>query len=205
MELYASPLSCSMATKIALKEIDENAVIHNVTLSTKKVADGRDFWGVNPKGLVPALVTREGALLTEGPAVLQYVADLKPEKGLAPRAGTFARYELQQWLNYIATEIHKTVFAQIFNPNTPPASKDFARTVAPAKLKIVEDRLTDREFLLDGFTVADAYLATVLNWCAPAGVSLDAFPALKAYSARMNARPSVAAVLGEDLKLAGRA
>lgn len=203
MELYFAPLSCSMATKIALNEIGETAATEAVSLGDKKTASGKDYWTINPKGQVPALRTREGTILTEGPAVLQYVADLKPDAGLAPPAGTPERYRLQQWLNYVATELHKAVFALVFNPKAPDAVKAYAMEQIPAKFAFLSGELKDRDFLLDRFTVADAYLVTVLNWCGLAGIDLKPYPVLAAYHQRLAARPSVAKAMAEDMKLAG--
>jgi glutathione S-transferase len=203
MELYFCPMTCSLATRIALYEIDEPATFHVVNLMTKKLGDGQDYFQINPKGQVPALRTHEGVLLTEGPAVLQYVADLKPERGLAPKAGTLERYQLQQWLNYIATEVHKQVFYTIFSPRWPAEAKVFVREqVAPAKYEFLSKHLDGREFLLGtGFTVADAYLVTTLCWCKAAGIDLDRWPVLTGYLERHKARPNVARAIKEEFAL----
>ncbi|KFE63969.1 glutathione binding-like protein [Hyalangium minutum] len=203
MELYFCPMTCSLATRIALYELDEPATFHMVNVVTKKMADGGDYFQINPKGQVPALRTREGVLLTEGPAVLQYVADLKPERGLAPKAGTLERYQLQQWLNYISTEVHKQIFYTIFSPQWPAEAKVFVREqVAPAKYDFLSKHLDGREFLLDtGFTVADAYLVTTLNWCGAAGIDLGRWPVMKAYLDRMKARPAVGRAITEERAL----
>jgi glutathione S-transferase len=208
MELYFSPLACSLATRVALYEakLEGETTFHNVTLSTRRTEDGRDYWKINAKGQVPALITREGELLTEGPAVLQYVADLAPETGLAPSAGTFERYRVQQWLNFISTELHKQVFAIAFNPGAPAQAKEYAlNTVLPQKLEFLDRHLSENRPYLAGatFTVADAYLLTVLNWPRSAGVDLARFPSIRAYHERMLARPQVARALAEELKLAG--
>ena len=202
MELYFAPLSCSMASRIALYEAGLDAKFFQVTLSTKTLSDGRDYLQINPKGQVPALKLDDGDILTEGPAVLQYIADLAPAGKLAPAHGTRARYKLQQWLNYISTEVHKSVFYTMFNPASPAEAKAFARDVLlPARYEHLSRHLKDREFLLDGFTVADAYLATTLNWAQPAGVDLSKWPVLVAYAQRMAARPAVAKAIGEELAL----
>ncbi|MGD9603841.1 MAG: glutathione transferase GstA [Gammaproteobacteria bacterium] len=203
MELYFAPLSCSLATRIALYEAGLDAGFHQVVLSTKRTTDDRDYLAVNPKGQVPALVTDDG-ILTEGPAVLQYVADKAPAARLAPPAGTFARYRLQQWLNYIATEIHKGVFYLMFNPVVPAEAKAFARGSIDAKYRYLSEHLADRQFLLDEFSIADAYLVTTLGWAQPAGIDLSAWPVLGAYASRLRERPAVARAMGEELKLAGR-
>jgi len=203
MDLYFSPMTCSLATRIALYELDEPATFHQVNVFKKQLADGRDYFQINPKGQVPALLTREGVLLTEGPAVLQYVADLKPERGLAPKAGTLERYQLQQWLNYVSTEIHKQIFYTIFSPQWPAEAKVFVREqMVPSRYEFLSKHLEGREFLLDGgFTVADAYLVTTLSWCQAAGIDLGRWPVLQAYLERIKARPSVARAMKEEWAL----
>lgn len=203
LELYFAPLSCSLATRISAYEAGLPLAAHEVRLSDKTlVADGADYLAINPKGQVPALRLESGDILTEGPAVLQYVADLAPASGLAPPAGTLSRYRLQQWLNYISTEVHKAVFYALFNPATPPEGKAFARDVlAPTRYDHLSAHLSDREFLLDGFTVADAYLTTTLNWAAPGGIDLARWPVLVAYHGRMMQRPAVARAVGEEAAL----
>ena len=203
MDLYFAPLSCSLATRIALYELDLPAAFHEVTLSTKRLTDDQsDYLAINPKGQVPALRTSSGAILTEGSAVLQYVADLDPEHRLAPLPGTFERSLLQQWLNYISTEIHKAVFFTLFNPASPPEAKAFARDILlPPRYDYLVRHLAQRDYVLDTFSVADAYLVTSLNWAAPAGVDLSAWPVLQAYHARIAQRPAVARAIGEELAL----
>jgi glutathione S-transferase len=202
MDLYFAPLSCSLATRIAIYEAGLPAQFHQVTLATKTLADGRDYLAINPKGQVPALATDAGDILTEGPAVLQYVADLAPGSGLAPAAGSLERTRLQQWLNYIATEIHKGVFYFLFNPASPPEARAFVREqLLPARYDHLSAHLQGREYLLEGFTVADAYLFTTLNWAAPGGVDLAKWPVLAAYHGRIAARPAAGRALGEELAL----
>jgi glutathione S-transferase len=202
MDLYFAPLSCSMASRIALYEAGLPANFHQVTLMTKTLADGRDYLGINPKGQVPALRLDNGEILTERPAVLQFIADQAPAGKLAPAAGSPARYKLQQWLNYISTEVHKAVFYMIFNPASPPEAKAFARDVLlPARYEFLSDHLKDRDHLLENFTVADAYLVTTLNWAKPAGVDLSRWPVLAAYHQRLAQRPAVAKAIGEELAL----
>lgn len=203
MQLYFAPLSCSMATRITFYELGLEAEFHQVGLMNKQlVADGSDYLAINPKGQVPALRTDDGDILTEGPAILQYVADLDPQHRMAPAAGTIQRAKLQQWLNYIATEVHKAVFYFMFNPASPPEAKAFARdTLLPARYDFLSRHLEGRDYLLDQFSVADAYLATSLNWAAPAGVDLAQWPVLKAWHERILARPAVARAFGEELAL----
>lgn len=203
MKLYFAPLSCSLATRIAIYEADLSAEFHQVVLSTKRTVGGEDYLLVNPKGQVPTLVTDEG-LLTEGPAVLQYVADRNPAARLAPPAGTRERYLLQQWLNYISTEIHKGVYYLLFNPAVPNEAKQFARDSIPAKYRYLSEHLTGRSFLLDEFSVADAYLVTTLGWAQPGGVDLSAWPVLIKYADALRQRPAVQRALSEELALAGR-
>jgi len=203
MNLYFSPFACSLATRIALYELDLPATFQQVNLYTKHlVADGADYLAINPKGQVPALRTDSGIILTEASAVLQYVADLDDTHRLAPPAGTIERAILQQWLNYVATELHKAVFATLFNPASPLEAKAFARdALLPPRYDYVSRHLESREYLLDDFSVADAYLATSLNWAAPLGIDLGGWPILQAYHARILQRPAVARAVGEEAAL----
>lgn len=206
MELYFIPMACSLATRIALYETGEGerSRFHRIKLATKLLEDGSDYLAVNPKGQVPALRLDDGTLLTEGAAVLQYVADLKPEAKLAPPAGTMERYRLQSALNFIATELHKLVLAQIFTPGMPEEAKTYARTiVAPEKLALLVRALEGRDYLLEsGFSVADAYAFFVLTLCPFAKVDITPWPELGAYYERIKARPTVARALAEELELA---
>jgi glutathione S-transferase len=201
MDLYFAPLSCSLASRIALYESNQAAGFHPVTLSTRTLADGSDYLAINPKGQVPALRIADGSILTEGAAVLQYIADQAPESGLAPGWGTAERYQLQSWLSYIGSEIHKQIYYPIFNPASPPEARTFAREVAaPPRYDYLAAHLAKRDFLVgDRFTVADAYLTTTLNWAQPGGVDLSRWPAITAYHARNLARPAVARALADDL------
>jgi glutathione S-transferase len=202
MELFFAPLSCSMASRIAIYEAGLDARFHQVVLSTKRLTTGENYADVNPKGQVPALRTADGTILTEGPAVLQFIADSVPASGLAPPAGSMARYTLQQWLNYLSTEVHKAVFYMMFNPASPPEVKAFARDqLLPVRYRFLSAHLDGRAFVLDAFTVADAYLVTTLNWAAPAGVDLAKWPVLDAYRNRLLERPAVARAVSEELAL----
>jgi glutathione S-transferase len=200
MELYFAPLACSLATRIALYEAGAEAEFTRVDTKTKRVADGSDFLAVNAMGQVPVLRTDDGALLTENPAVLQYVADRYPQSGLAPQGG-FERYGLQQWLNFITSELHKVVFIPLLDAKAPEGAKAFAREKAGPRLAYLNDYLDGKDYLLDGFTVADAYLVTVLNWAKPSGIELAEFPAIDAYVRRQHRRPSVAKAFAEELDL----
>ncbi len=201
MDLYFSPLACSMATRIALYEIGASAGFIQVDTKAKRVEDGSDFLAINDMGQVPVLRTDEGELLTENPVVLQYVADRYPASGLAPAAGTKERYRLQQWLNFTTAELHKAVFSPLLDPKSPDDAKAYARGKAALRLGHLAKHLEGREFLLDRFTIADAYLTTVLNWGRFSGVDLAQWPAVHGYFKRMLERPSVAKALSEELAL----
>ena len=200
MDLYFSPLACSMATRIALYEAGANAGFIQVDTRSKRVEDGGDFLAVNSMGQVPALRTDTGELLTENPAVLQYVADRFPSSGLAPQGGV-ERYRLQQWLNFTTSELHKVVFVPLLDPKASDGAKAYAREKAPQRLAHLAKHLESREFVLDRFTIADAYLVTVLNWGRYSGVDLAQWPAVNAYYHRMLERPSVARALSEEIAL----
>jgi glutathione S-transferase len=200
MDLYFSPLACSMATRIALYEAGADARFLQVDLKAKRIADGSDFLAVNPMGQVPVLRTDAGELLRENPVVLQYAADQYPAAGLAPDAG-MPRYRLQQWLSFIGTELHKQVFVPLLDAKGPDGAKLFARDKAGQRLAYLAAHLDGRDYLLDRFTVADAYLVTVLNWAKFVAVELSAWPAVQAYFDRLLARPSVARALAEELAL----
>jgi len=200
MELYFSPLACSMATRIALYEAGAPAEYRQVDTKAKRVSDGSDFGSVNPMGQVPVLRTDDGSLLTENAAVLQYVADRHPQSGLAPKGG-FARYDLQRWLNFITSELHKVVFIPLLDPTAPEGAKAYAREKAGPRFAMLDRHLEGREYLTDGFSIADAYLVTVLNWVRASGIDLGQWPAVLAYFKRVTQRPSVAKALAEELAL----
>ena len=202
MKLYFAPLSCSMATRITLYEAGVEASFEEVVLGTKRTKSGEDYLLINAKGQVPALVTDDGNVITEGPAVLQYVADLAPDSGLAPAAGSFERTRLHQWLNYISTELHKGVFYLLFNPSAPAEAKSFARDSLPAKYDFLSKTLEVQDFLVGGrFTAADAYLVTTLGRANAAGIDLSPWPALKEYRDRMFVRPAVSRAFSEEAAL----
>jgi glutathione S-transferase len=200
VDLYFSPLACSMATRIALYEAGADARFLQVDLKSKRIADGSDFLAVNPMGQVPVLRTDTGELLRENPVVLQYTADQYPAAGLAPDAG-MPRYRLQQWLSFIGTELHKQVFVPLLDAKSPDGAKLLARDKAGQRLAYLAAHLDGRDYLLDRFTVADAYLVTVLHWAKFVAVDLSAWPAVQAYFDRLLARPSVARALAEELAL----
>ena len=190
MKLFLKPGSCSLASHIVLEEIGRTYDTETVDLAKKLTASGADFWGINPKGYVPALLLDDGDLLTEGPAILQYLADLAPELQLAPANGSKARYQLQSWLTFIGTEVHKN-FSPFFNPAATPEMKDLARANLQRRLGYVNDQLAGRDFLMgDTFSVADAYLFTVVGWAKFVQLDLSAWPHLIAFQGRVAARPA---------------
>ena len=199
MELYFSPLACSMATRIALYEAGADAQYIQRDRN-KRLPDGSDFHQINPLGMVPTLRTDEGDLLTENGAILQYVAERFPGADLAPQGG-IERTRLQQWLSYIGTELHKAVFIPLLDKKAPAEAKAYAAGLADARFGVVEKHLAGREFLLDTFSIADAYLTTVLNWTRAVPIDLSRWPAVKEYHARMRKRPSVARAWDEELAL----
>jgi len=202
MDLYFSPLACSMATRIALYEAGAETNYLEVDPRTKVVqSDGSDFRQVNPLGLVPTLRTDDGQVLTENAAILQYVADRFPEAGLGTSSG-MNRSRLHQWLCFIGTELHKGLFVPLLDKKAPAEIKPYILDKGLSRLDYLESYLTGREFLLDHFTVADAYLVTVINWTmATPPVELAKWPAVKAYYERMRARASVARAMAEELEL----
>jgi len=201
MDVYFSPLACSLATRIALYEAGADAGFIEVDPKTKRImSDGSDYTQVYPLGLVPAIRLDDGALLTENAAILQYVADRFPTANLAPKSG-IERARLQQWLCFIGTELHKGLFIPLFDKKAPEGTAANTLAKGETRLAYLNDYLTGREFLLDRFTVADAYLYTVLNWSMATPVKFDRFPAIQAYYTRLQKRPSIAQAFGEELAL----
>ena len=191
MKLYYTPGACSLASHISLREagIDFEGV--QVDLRSKKTADGKDFTTINSKGYVPALQLDDGELLTENIAILQYIGDQKPDRKLAPPAGSRERYRLVEWLAFISTELHKG-FSPFFNPATPDAYKGIARDRLVLRLDWLEKQLGSKQYLMgDQFTGADAYLFTILSWSGAAGLDLARWSGLKQYFDRVAARPAV--------------
>ena len=201
MKLYYSTGACSLSPRIVLMEAGLPFTAEKTDLKSKKTADGADYLAINSKGSVPALGLDDGQVLTEGPAIVQYLADLKPESGLAPRAGTFERYRLMEMLNYITSELHKG-FSPLFKPDTPAETKKTTLDNLAKKFDWLSAHLGGRKFLMgDTFTVADAYLFTVLRWSALVHVDLSRWPVLTAYLARVGDRPKVKEALqAEGLK-----
>lgn len=200
MDLYFSPLACSLATRIALYEAGADARFVEVDPYTHRILDGGALADVAPLALVPALRTDEGDVLTENAAVLQHVAARFPDAQLAPTDAR-GRARLVQWLSFIGTELHKLVFAALLDRHAPEGAKAYALGKAPARFDVLEAHLRDREFLLDRFSVADAYLVTILNWTLATPIDLTKWPALAAYAARLRKRPSVARALAIELPL----
>ena len=191
MKLYYSPGACSLSPHIVLTEAGLPYTAEKVDLKTKKTEKGADFLAINSKGSVPTLELDDGRILTEGAAIVQYVADQKPESGLAPRAGTFERYQLAEILNYIASEVHKG-FSPLFNPAISPEAKTAALANLHKKFDWLTGRLGSKHYLLgDAFTAADAYLFTVLSWAPRLGIDMSKWPVLTAYVARVGQRPKV--------------
>ena len=202
LQLYFSPMACSLASRIALMEAGLKARYHQVHLATKTVAeDDGDFRGISPKGAVPVLVLENGERLTENAAVLQYIADLKPERGLAPPSGDTDRYRLQEWLSFVGTEIHKAfLFPTFWYKDEASLAKPRARI--GQTLSVPSAHLTDREFLVGNrFTVADAHLAWSLLLLRPAGVDIAQWPSLARYLERMQARPAVREAIATEMAL----
>lgn len=202
LQLYFSPMACSLASRIALMEAGLEARYHQVHLSTKKVADDDgDFRGISSKGAVPVLVLDNGERLTESAAVLQYIADLKPERGLAPPPGDPDRYRLQEWLSFIGAEIHKAfLFPTFWYKDDGSLAKPRARITQT--LSVPSAHLADREFVVgQRFTVADAHLAWALLLLRPAGVDIAQWPSLSAYLKRMQARPTVRDAIATEIAL----
>jgi glutathione S-transferase len=202
MDLYFSPMACSMATRIALYESGDSANFLEVDPKTKRLlGDGADYFAIYPLGMVPALRTDDGQLLTENAAILQYVADRRPESGLAP-VDPAGRTRLHQWLCFIGTELHKGLFVPLLSKKAPAEMKAYVLANNLSRLAWLDKYLTGRQFLLDHFTVADAYLATVLNWTqvVPA-IDMSRYPALVDYLDRLRSRASVAKAMAEEAGL----
>ncbi|MDQ6681432.1 MAG: glutathione transferase GstA [Pseudomonadota bacterium] len=199
MKLYYSPGACSLSPHIVLREAGLAFEPVRASTKTHKLDDGTDYYTINPKGYVPALELDGGERLTEGPAIVQYIAEQAPAKKLAPANGTMQRYRLQEWLNFITSELHKGI-GGIFNPAMPEEAKTLMRTKGTARLKWVDEQLAGKQYLMgDAFSVADAYLFTVTRWTANTGIDISGFGNLTAYMARVAARPAVQ----EALKVEG--
>jgi len=200
MKLYYSPGACSLSPHIVAHELGTALSIEKVDTKTKRTETGRDYWQINPKGYVPALELDNGDVLTEGPAIVQYLADQKGNTQLAPANGTLARARLQEMLNYITAEIHKT-YSPLFKDDTPEVTREERKEYLLRRYELLERTLEKKQWLLgEHFTVADAYLFTVTRWAAAVKLDLSAYPALLAFQERVAKRPGVqAAMLSEGL------
>jgi glutathione S-transferase len=191
MKLYYAPGACSLAPHIALRETGAQFELEKVDLAKKVTESGADFTQINPKGYVPALQLEDGEILTEASVTLQYIADQSPESGIAPAAGTIERYRLMEWLNFISTEIHKTLGA-LFNPNISDAHRENQVTVLGRRSDFLSEALKGKQYLVGHtFSVADAYLFTVLNWRHMLNVDMSQWQVITDYLTRIGDRPSV--------------
>lgn len=195
MKLFIKPGACSLSPHIVLEELGLKYDSEVVDLKAKTTASGGDYLAINPKGYVPALQLDGGEVLTEGPAIVQYLADSQPDRKLAPANGTVERYRMQSWLTFIGTELHKQ-FSPLFNPAAPQEWKEICRANIERRLAYVNEQLAGKDYLMGrDFSVADAYLYTVTRWTNPVKIDIGGLPNLVAYMARMSARPAVQAAL----------
>jgi glutathione S-transferase len=198
MKLYYSPGACSLSPHIALIESGLNFDIEKVDLKAGKTETGADYASINPKGYVPALKLDNGSLLTEGPTIVQYIADHSTSAKIAPPHGAMSRYELTEWLGYINSEIHKT-FSPLFDKSSPDETKAAARKKLDRRFAYAAKQLANHDYLIDNtFSVADGYLFVTLRWAKAMAVDLSAYPSLEAYRERMNQRPAVLAALKQE-------
>ncbi len=191
MKLYYSPGACSLSPHIVALEAGIPLELKKVDLAAKKLEDGSDFKAVNPRGYVPALEVSPGKVLTEGPAIVQYLADQRPDSGLAPKNGTWERYQLQEALNFVTSELHKGM-GGLFNPAVTPEWRKGVLDRLDLRLKALDAMLAKHDYLTgDAFSVADAYLFTVLGWAKPLKIDLSPYTHIGAYLARVGKRPAV--------------
>ncbi|HEY4665507.1 MAG TPA: glutathione transferase GstA [Comamonas sp.] len=191
MKLYFSPGACSLSPHIVAEEAGLTCEFILASTKSHKLQDGTDFYSINPLGYVPFLVLDDGQTLREGPVIVQYMADQVPEKKLIPAAGSMERYRVQEWLNFIGTELHKS-FGPLFKPGTPEEYKPGVRQALRGRFEWVEQQLTNTTYLMgEQFTVADAYLFTVSGWSKHVGLDLSDLPRLQAYLSRVSSRPAV--------------
>lgn len=195
MKLFYKPGACSLASHITLRESGKDFTLDGVDLMKKRLENGDDFFAVNPKGQVPALLLDDGTLLTEGVAIMQYLADTVPDRQLLAPTSSLSRYKTIEWLNYIATELHKG-FTPLFRPDTPEDFKPTVRALLEKKMQYVNDALQDNQWVCGSrFSIADAYLFTVLRWAYAVKLNMAGLSNIDAYMARMAERPAVAAAL----------
>lgn len=198
MKLYFSPGACSLSPHIVAREAGIALSLEKVDTKARRTESGRDYLQINPKGYVPALELEDGQVLTEGPAIVQYLADLKPDSGLAPANGTFERVRLQEMLGYINSELHKS-YSPLFAPDTPQDIRHEREAYLRRRYVLVEERLAKQPFLLgERFTVADAYLFVVTNWSRVVKLDLSEFPALLEFQKRVAQRPAVQAAMAAE-------
>jgi glutathione S-transferase len=191
MKLYYSPGACSLSPHIVAREAGIAIQLQKVNTKDKSMEGGGDFWQVNPRGYVPVLELDNGERLTEGPAIVQYLADQKPETGLAPKNGSIERYRLQEWLNFLTSELHKQ-FSPLFRPNTPEDYKPIAKENIGKRFDWLDKQLAGKDYLMGKtFTVADAYLFVLTNWTKPTQIDLAKWPNIQAFNKRVAARPKV--------------
>ncbi|HFK4762434.1 TPA: glutathione transferase GstA [Citrobacter farmeri] len=195
MKLFYKPGACSLASHITLRESGKDFTLDSVDLMKKRLENGDDFFAVNPKGQVPALLLDDGTLLTEGVAIMQYLADSVPDRQLLAPVSSISRYKTLEWLNYIATELHKG-FTPLFRPDTPEEYKPTVRALLEKKMQYVDGSLKEGQWICGSrFTIADAYLFTVLRWAYGVKLNMDGLTHIAAYMKRMAERPGVAAAL----------
>jgi len=191
MKLYFSPGACSLSPHIVLRETGQNFELEQVNNQEKKTKSGKDYWTVNPKGQVPCLELDNGDKLTEGPVIVQYIADRKAAAGLAGAPGTMERYRIQEWLSFVGSELHKS-YGPMFRPTTPDAYKDISRQNIGKRLDWIDKQLAGKQYLMgDKFSVADAYMFAVLRWSPRVNIDIAKWPNVKAYVDRVAARPKV--------------
>ena len=191
MKLYFSPGACSLAAHIVLREAGHDFDLERVDIPNKKTESGADFWEINPKGYVPALKLDDGDVLTEVAVVLQYISDQNQAANLAPKFGSPERYHLLEWLNFIATEVHKQIGA-LFNPKMTPEMKDVQRGVIERRMNALENMLEGKNYLMgDDFSIADAYLFTIMRWTQKLNIDLAKWPRVGALYARVGERTAV--------------
>lgn len=200
MRLYFVPFACSLAVRAALDAAELDTQFIDVARAAE-LGEEDAFRRANPLGYVPVLEREDGRVLTEGPAILQWIADQAPDAKLAPPAEAADRYELQRWLNFISTELHKGVFTALLDAEAPTGAKDYARSKVSSRLDYLSDHLSGREYLLRNPGIADFYLVAILNWCETAQIDIAEWPVIKDYRARLRKHPSVARAIAAELPL----
>jgi glutathione S-transferase len=203
MKLYYAPGACSLSPHIALREAGLKFDLDKVDLRAKKTQSGGDYLAINPRGYIPALQLDNGEVLVEGVAIVQYIADQKPDSGLAPKNGTMERYRLQEWLTFISSELHKT-FSPLFNPALPDEGKKIFRDRLTQRWGMLDKQLAGKEYLMGSkFTVADGYLYNMSRWAKRVELDLSGCPNVTALVARVEARPMVQEALKAEAAAAG--